>query len=577
MLLKMTVVFFFRRAALWVLFALSLLLLYRIEFAFVFSGGEPPREIVRRFCAGLRFDLATLPLLIGPALLFEPITRALAPAWTRALSRGLAHAQLVWLCCAWLLLQAGLVQFRLNQKLPGAEFFAYSEDFIVIASAVLAREWPLILPCLLPGLAVLYAAARSQLRYEPGPPARVPARFAFLFVAMLLPALVALVRGGMQAAPVRPADALASASAYLNQVPLNPVFTLYHGARETGDFPAFFSRAENTRAIARLFARPDASAESPYPLVAMLPRSSRPPGAPARPHIVVILLESFSSVFLAEHGGEPRLTPVLNHLSRDSVYFPRFFAAGGRSANAIFSGLTGIPDRAGRSILRSPGIQSRFGALPALLGRLGYRRVFLHNGDLRFDSLDRVLPRFGFERTVGAAELRANGFYSEPGENGPSDQVLFTAGLRELDRGAAPGPVFALLFTAGTHHPYDEGPPPERVFTGSGPAERLRNAVRTTDRALGEFLEAAGTRPWFRDTVFVVVADHSHHAGLSFLDDLHVPLLFHAPAWLKPARNERVGTHLDLLPTLLALAGGASPYAALGRDLLAGVDRGRLG
>lgn len=570
--------YWLKRAILWILTGWSLLLAYRLGFAWFFCDSGQGRDlagpVIVALLAGLRFDLATLPLLIAPALLLEPFC-ASAPR----VRRFLLGLQGTALAAAALTLSAGLLQFRFNQKLPGPEFLTYFHDGPQILLGLLRTDATLVCVTLLPGLLVLGTAYFVLRERAQAANARVPETLRLnplpLYLsrlAILLAATLAL-RGGWQASPLRPADALGRHGACVDQLPLNAIFTLYHAARETDDFPRFFDRAANVRNVQALYDRPALSNE--YPLLARMPARTHPilaaraprqsDTAVFRPHIVVVLLESFSASFLRESHGGRALTPGFNSVARGGLSFSRFFAAGGRSANALFSLLTGIPDRAGRTILRSPGIENRFGALPRLLQPAGYRSLFLHPGDLRFDSLDRVTGRFGFDATLGPAEL-----------GGTGDARLYRGALAELDRATARGPTFALLFTVDTHHPYRQGPEQARILPGRNPGERLRNAVHFADRNLADFMAAARKRAWFERTIFVLTADHTHHAGLAFLDDLHLPLVFFAPALLDGGRSDRVGTHLDLHATLLALAGGGR-FAALGRDLLAAEDPVRGG
>jgi len=210
---------------------------------------------------------------------------------------------------------------------------------------------------------------------------------------------------------------------------------------------------------------------------------------------------------------------------------------------------------------------NRFGGLPHLLGKRGYRTVFVHGGELRFDNLNRALPGLGFQESIGMRRMEKTGRYGDRRTWGYHDEASFDMLLRSLARKDDGRPVFAVIFTVNTHHPYAVPRKEFRFFPSSLKESKFLNAYRYTDHALGKFMKEAKTRPFFPNTFFLFVADHPHHAGLNYLEDRVVPFLLHAPGRVRPGVDSRISSQLDMLPTILALAGGDSWYAAMGRDL----------
>ena len=83
-------------------------------------------------------------------------------------------------------------------------------------------------------------------------------------------------------------------------------------------------------------------------------------------------------------------------------------------------------------------------------------------------------------------------------------------------------------------------------------------AVKYTDYSIGRFIDQARSKPWFADTLFVIVADHcASAAGKTKLPvaGYHIPMLLYAPSLLKPGRYTQLLSQIDIPPTLIDLLG----------------------
>lgn len=591
-----------RLLATWALAGLVFLLVHRTIFLLFYLGPALKVElshhagsaVLLAFFAGLRFDLASLPLWVGPYLLLAslvaiPAVLAGEPARPvyRRINALLFHAQWLWILWLHLLSMSSTYNFGVNGKHLGWEFSAYFKDLPVLLAGSFTKD-PVataLLALFIPGwmaVGVLLErmwGRRAQSADDPRTSPRRPLALATPFALLVLAVL--LFRGGLQGSPLRPGDAMDTGSPFLNSLKLNGVYTIAHDFYDQGDFQLHFPEVENIRTTRAMLddGRPFLSEETPL-LRHMESRhlvNGRFATAPGRrdgpsPNIILVVLESWSAKFLESHGYSPDVAPNFNRLQRQGVFFRRFYAAGGRSANGLFSILTGLPDRAGRTILRSSRIFARFGALPALLRRKGYHTIFAHGGDLHFDNLDTGLPHLGFERLVGMKEMEASGRYSRRWSMGFHDEDTYDMLLHEIDAARAEDahrPFFAMVFTSNNHHPFGLPDPSFEYFPPSDPEAAFKNSFRYSDHALGKWIDAIRGRPYARDTIVLLVADHTHHANLDYLQDREIPLLVYAPAYFLPETRPDVAGQLDLLPTVLSLAGGESDYAAMGRDLTA--------
>ena len=585
--------FALKKALRWFFLAWGSLLVHRLIFLTVYFPGvaeAPLGALFTQYFFGLRFDLASLPLLAGPFLLF-------APAYThyrqgsrpvRSFLRFINFGQYVWFIYVSMTLIASTFNFNFNNKHIGWEYYAYFQDISTIFSGLIEERpvqfllYLLTLPLFVwAGYFMVYRLKNNdyvridrsgQTGAEPGIKQYLITAGSMLLIAGLF---VLALRGGFQENPLRSADAMyaTGGSSYLNSVPLNGVFTIVQDRHDVAEFRKFYDQDENIKYVQKLLGKPEDFFSDEYPLLRKMPPRALPGARTGggKPNIVFILLESFTAKFLKEHGGDPEIAPNLNTLIEGGRYYRRFYASGGRSANGLFATLAGLPDRAGRTILRSAQIQNRFGGVAGLLSRKNYRTFFIHGGNLKFDNLNRVLPHLGFEKSIGMRDMDKTGRYKKKTAWGYHDEESFDVLYREMLGGDTNRhdrrPFFGVLFTVNTHHPYPLPDKKLEFFPPEKPGGKFLNAYRYTDQCLGEFFKRARQSSSFNNTIFVIMADHTNHAGLNYLEDRHIPMLIYAPGRVRPVKLDVIGSQLDMLPTLLALSGGDSHYAAMGRDL----------
>src|SRR6185503_10126798 len=178
-----------------------------------------------------------------------------------------------------------------------------------------------------------------------------------------------------------------------------------------------------------------------------------------------------------------------------------------------------------------------------------------------FDANDyRVVDR----RSIPAARIEFENVW------GVADEHLYEQVIDEIDRDTAAQPdrpVFAHVMTTSNHRPYTY--PPGRIDIPSGHGRD--GAVKYSDYAIGLLLERARDKPWFRDTVFVITADHGASArGTSQIpvDKYLIPVFVYSPAHVSPARVDRLMSQIDIAPTLLGLLDFRYYTKFLGRDVL---------
>lgn len=287
-------------------------------------------------------------------------------------------------------------------------------------------------------------------------------------------------------------------------------------------------------------------------------------GPELRPNVVLITLESMSADFMRTFGNPKNLTPNLDRLTRESLFFPRAFASGTRTVRGLEALALSVPPTPGNAIVRRPHNEHLF-SLASVFNAKGYASAFLYGGYGYFDNMNAFFGHNGYE-VIDRLSVDKNKIHHE-NVWGIADEDLYTKALETFDADHAAGkPFFAHLMTTSNHRPYTY--PEGRIDI---PSKSGRDgAVKYADWALGDFLARAASKPWFDNTVFVIVADHQASAAGKTdlpLARYRIPLLIYAPKLFLPARNERLIAQIDIAPTLLGLLNWSYTSKFIGHDV----------
>jgi phosphoglycerol transferase MdoB-like AlkP superfamily enzyme len=293
-----------------------------------------------------------------------------------------------------------------------------------------------------------------------------------------------------------------------------------------------------------------------------------------RPNVVVVMIESLSGEFLAAFGNKDNLTPNLDALAKEGLFFRNVYATGTRTDRGLEAVTLSLPPTPGRSLVKRANNDNLFSIGPIFRSR-GYETKFIYAGYAVFDNMDTFFLGNGFEvidrLTFDKKEITFATIW------GVCDEDLYRRTMQECDESFAAGkPFFSLVLTTSNHRPYTY---PQKIDIPSGTSRA--GAVKYTDYALGEFLRQARGRPWFENTVFVIVADHcASSAGRTAVPvaKYHIPLVFYAPKLVQPRTVDKLASQMDVAPTLLGLMDFTYTSKFFGMDILrAGPERALLG
>jgi phosphoglycerol transferase MdoB-like AlkP superfamily enzyme len=284
-------------------------------------------------------------------------------------------------------------------------------------------------------------------------------------------------------------------------------------------------------------------------------------------NVVLVSVESLGAEFLGAYGAAGGLTPNLDALSKESLWFANAYATGNRTVRGLEALSLSLPPTPGQSIVRRPNNDILF-SLGSVLEDKGYAVLFAYGGYGYFDNMNAFFEANDYRsidrRSIPAQDIEFENIW------GVADEHLFAHALREIDREKAARPdrpVFAHIMTTSNHRPYTY--PPGRIDIPSGTGRA--GAVKYSDYALGRLLEGARSRGWFKDTLFVITADHGASArGTARIpvDKYRIPVFFYAPAHVAPRRVDRLMSQIDIAPTLLGLLQFDYFTKFLGHDLL---------
>jgi phosphoglycerol transferase MdoB-like AlkP superfamily enzyme len=506
------------------------------------------------FLMGWWFDLAVIACLVVPFCLFK----ALLPNGWRA-SRVAAVLSLIWTWWWLALLLFGALaeltfwlEFSTRFNFIAVDYLLYTHEVIGNIRESYPVGWLLTAVGLVALLLVFFfrravLAARWQgvAWYQ---------RFGWLLAAIVLPiAAVSMTR-------LEQADSLKNA--YAQELARNGIYTLGAALRRNElDYERFYAVLPEQKAIDVLQStRASSSLVTSHGAAAALLQFTRRPR-----NVVLISVESLSASFVGAYGSKQGLTPHLDALARQSMLFENAFATGTRTVRGLEALSIGTPPIPGQAIVRRPG-NEHLSTVGQLLHDRGYASYFVYGGYGYFDNMNAYF-RANDYRIVDRTDFPSPG---EAFENvwGVADEVLFDQSLPRLDDSFRRGqPFFAHIMTTSNHRPFTY--PPGRIDIPS-PGGR-DGAVKYTDYAIGRFIERARSQPWFKDTLFVIVADHcASVAGKTRLpvDKYHIPLIFYAPALLPAGRYRPMVSQIDLPPTLLDAVGQPGRERFFGQSLL---------
>ncbi|PCJ22667.1 MAG: sulfatase [Flavobacteriales bacterium] len=301
-------------------------------------------------------------------------------------------------------------------------------------------------------------------------------------------------------------------------------------------------------------------------------------GEEIKPNVIFICIESLSAEFMTRYGNVSNLTPYMDSLSKESITYDNLYATGTRTVRGMEAITLSIPPSPGRSIVKRKN-NTGFFNIGTVFKQKGYKNVFFYGGDGYFDNMNQFFGGNGFEIVDRGRGYLMNDKFTSKRTNIEDDEVTFENAwgvcdediyrkvIKEADLNYQnQTPFFNFVMTTSNHRPYTY--PNNKIDIPSGAGRH--GAVKYTDFAINEFIKIAKTKPWFSNTVFVIMADHcASSAGKRELDVAK----YHIPAFIYNLNNQphqdikKLCSQIDIFPTLFGYFNWTYESQLIGRDI----------
>lgn len=282
-------------------------------------------------------------------------------------------------------------------------------------------------------------------------------------------------------------------------------------------------------------------------------------------NVVLITIESYSADFMKAYGNENTITPFLDDLANQSLQFTNLYAVGNRTVRGLEAVTLCFPPTAGESVVKRKDNKNKFSTGNVFLQK-GYHVKYLYGGDAFFDNMEDFFSGNGYaiidKKSLKASEITFANVW------GVCDEDMANKAIQVMNAEAASGkPFFNHWMTVSNHRPFTY---PNNKIDIPGDAKSRDGGVKYTDYALKQFFTMAQKQAWFKNTVFVIVADHcASSAGKTELplDKYRIPALVYSPGFIAPQKYTQLMSQIDVMPTVMGLLNFSYQSKFYGQDV----------
>ncbi|MFP4025951.1 MAG: LTA synthase family protein [Thiohalospira sp.] len=549
-------IFLYRFLFLIALFSLSRFIFY--IFNINYFGILEANELLKIFFYGVQFDISALFYFNLPFIILS-----LIPGDFKIKKNYQKTLRFLFVFLNAILLSMNFVDtkfFDFEHKRLTSDFFSsvwLGEDFFTLLPAFIKDYWYLIILWIV----FVYALFRfyPKIKLKDSVPNYISKKQIIvqsLFFILLMGIGLIGGRGGLQLKPLRVIHAAKYTNAKNIPIVLNTPFTIMKSfGVKSFEVNQYFD--QNTL---------DSIYTPIHHYKSIQTETETETKSKPQQNIVLIILESFSKEYIGYFNDNKKYTPFLDSLCFNSLVHTNGFANGKRSIEAMPSIIAGLPALTDNPYITSQFSSNKIDAIPSLLKELGYKSAFFHggkNGTMGFDQFANIA---GFDHYFGMDEYPYESHFD--GNWGISDEEYFLYFKNQLDR--FNNPFFATLFTLTSHHPYQI----PAKYKGHFPKGNLNihESIGYTDYALKQFFKAAQNSMWYKNTLFIIVADHTAQAESEYyknkVGNYAIPIiLFHPSDSTIKGNSNNIAQQTDIFPTVMDYCGYNKPFIAFGKSL----------
>ena len=528
-------------------------------------GDISPATQAMAFLYGWRMDTILLSYFLVPVMLVLTL-------WPALWSRVAASAVRIWALLLLLLLVfveiasfPFFAEYDVRPNILFVEYLKYPHEVL----SLLWKDQKLNLGIALVALVVIaFAFIRTRVFSGLNAVLQSPWWARAIWCLPLLVVLFFGIRSSLDHRPANNSDALYSSNRVANEITKNSLYSVgyeaYRGRKEGARSAPKYGDMAMDEAYARV-----------YRLLGRAPEnSSRPflhtitPSHPATHprNLVILLQESMGAQFVGFTGAAHSVTPFLDTFAQESIAFTELYSNGTRSIRGLSAMTSGFLPLLGEGVVKRPKSQQEFFTLASLLQPLGYHASFIYGGAARFDDMKSWYLGNGFDEVIEQKDYPHPGFISTWGVS--DEDLMIKAHERFTTLDAADKPFVSVVFSSSNHTPF-ELPEGKIEWEPGVPRQSVENAIKYADYALGRFFELARKSSYYRNTVFVVIADHNIRV---YGDDVvpvagfHIPGLIHLDG-VPALRFTGLASQPDVLATALGMIGVELRVPVLGNSI----------
>jgi len=540
-------------------FSLFRLALYAVEHKRI--GSANSFEIIQAFILGLRFDIVIASYIIILPFLFLSIYTAFSNA-NKILEKISFYYFFTMFSVTFIVCSADIPYFSQFFSRFSCAAFAWlnTPGFVFKMIIQEPRYWGYTIIFVIINIVFYWFLKRIFKSTNFSKSSLKP--YYHLPITILIAGIIFLgIRGRIdEKSPIRVGTAYFCNNSFLNQLGLNPNFTLINSYLEIKK-QKNYHYMDDSLAVKNLQGYFNINPTSPsYPLC----RSIKSTESREYPYnVVLVIMEGMSAYHLNNKDSET-LVPFLDSISNVGYYFSNCYTAGIHTHNGIFSTLFSYPAIAGQHPMKSTSMR-QYEGIASVLKKNDYSTIYFTTHDGQFDNVEGFLKNNQFETVISKKDYPSKEVKTTLGV---SDDFMFEFSIPVLNNLYDKGkPFLSVFMTASNHGPFYL---PEYFKPKS--SEIKKQMVEYSDWSLQKFLNLSKKQPWFDSTIFVFIADHGAPIRTNYdisLDYLHTPLIIYAPSIFRETKKiEKMASQIDVFPTVMGLLNINYDNSTMGIDLL---------